>query len=387
MKETHNIEINFSEISDNAAFNLRNLALEIEEENKENRRLDPYTELKLLSASNILDSIDLINQCEMFSNNAVATEISSHSSILRPKDVYMQNAKIASDDPEYAIGSIGGIHGKARLLLSNGEDVRIALAQEYKKTSDKDANRITSTELIFLDSNDKIKNSIKIDVLSQAVIDYFSQQKEQNVQEATMDMIADYLQEEYNMSISYEQRNFLRTQWNQASVQGFTGVFHLDGNIPGAERLLDRNKNICSFVFKENQLQSLKFSQSFSQTDSERNIIEGAPQSVAQVTADISHLVGLSSTNNPELRTEDWLPKNKAKVTLNYKSAGNLSTRTINQDIINAIGPNAVTMSNSPKITELDKIRDNFTNFLSSFSTKNSSKADQATGSNILRGR
>ena len=112
-------------------------------------------------------------------------------------------------------GAITSVYGKALKLAQSQTELDHhqaiqEIADSYKDLSNLDAKQINSLRLVIN------TNEIRIDNFAQLVLDHHNRiYAEKHKINPTMDMVADYLQDEYKLKISTKQRNFLRTQWNQ----------------------------------------------------------------------------------------------------------------------------------------------------------------------------
>lgn len=367
MKQINNIEIDFSKTSKTAAFDLKELALNLKDALKDRELSEDEIfaiSKEQVAAEFAANTVNILQQSEMFHDKNLAMDIAS----------------LSPDSSEE------GISGKARKLLVSPETAKEELAKIYEDRSNTDSPRIVKMRLEFLNNNNKKINFTEIKELSKEVAIYNNLQKDDQVDlsQVTMDMVVDYLQEQHKVEISTQQRNFLRTQWNQGSIQGSRALLTPDLESK-ARATKDKDSAGHCFVFKNNKLQNTQYSETFHEVDEDAQILE-TDKAVSKVTADISHLAGETSPNKPTLSTEDWLPQNKANVTVSYKSSGNLPT-SISQDFIDAIGPDAVKIGYETSITkELNKIKDNFSHFIRSFSPT-TNRTEQNSNNNPSRGR
>lgn len=189
------------------------------------------------------------------------------------------------------------------------------IADIYKDQSALDAKQINSLSIIVDNSEIKIDNFAKL-VLDHHNLIYAHKTRTS----PSMDMLVDYLQDRYMLEISTEQRNFLRTQWNQSNIAGLSTKFKSNDEV---------TKQSNSFIFKKNKLVETKFTTTITQKETSKS-------ANFSVTANLEDLQGVASEQNPPLIPENWIPHNRAKISLDYQSNDGLSIE-IDENTIKAM--------------------------------------------------
>jgi hypothetical protein len=191
---------------------------------------------------------------------------------------------------------IESIYGKAAQALTNPQEV----IKTYISHSDIDAERIQNLRL-NIDGK-----TIQISNIAEQVAQKYNKP-------VTMDRILRYLKSEHQIIISQAQSNFLRTQWNQASIQGASATF-LGGFPSGTVSFKDQDRPSCH-VFNFNAKEELVNTQYISNIV---DIADNQKTGVFTTTADISNLIGIDDIFAP---INSWLPKYAPKtVSIDYKS-------------------------------------------------------------------
>lgn len=213
--------------------------------------------------------------------------------ILNRPQVVINQAKILGKNLE----DTETIYGKAAQTISNRQKV----VETYMSHSDIDAARIQNLALNIDD------RTISIDNLAEQVAKKYNQP-------ATMDRILGYLKDEYKVVISPAQSNFLRTQWNQASIQGASTIFL--GGFPACTVSFEDQNRPSYHVFNFNARRELVNTQYVS------NIVDvrdNEKTGVFTTTADVSNLIGIGTGLLP---INPWLPEHAPKtVSIDYKSS------------------------------------------------------------------
>ncbi len=235
-------------------------------------------------------------------------------------------------------GAITSVYGKAlklaqsRTELDHHQAIQ-EIADSYKDLSNLDAKQINSLRLV-IDTNE-----IRINNFAQLVLDHHNRiYAEKPKINPTMDMVADYLQDEYKLKISTKQRNFLRTQWNQMNIAGLSVLL---------QNLKPANEQFSSFIFKDKKLVATKFTTVIEQK------ADGKSGNLT-LTADLKALQGGASEQNPPLIPENWIPHNRAQISINYKSNNGL-TLEISEDVIKSLRGNFA--EKSLEVNYLDKAK------------------------------
>ena len=266
----------------------------------------------------VSDTINLVQQPKLIQTalqDPTSTAVIAAQADAR--DTYLQNDDKTTDSLENIYGKTASVHAD-----------KTKVAQAYKARSDADANRF---ENLTLELDDQ---KITITDLVQKAADLHNTTYGVSIvkKDVTMDMIVDYIQETHQVSISEKQRNFLRSQWDQASLQGMGGSFTAPGirdQNGNASSMPDPNdKRTDFFIFKDGKLHSVKVSESIIGFGG----LEGK-SGKSSVTADISNLAGPASKSKPTRSAEDYLPEHAPKsVSINYESKDGLAC-SIHPDI------------------------------------------------------
>ena len=151
------------------------------------------------------------------------------------------------------IDSIENIYGKAACYSEGKEEI---LAKEYEKKSNRDAIAFGSLTII------KDGRNTVIDNLSSEVAKHFNKQST-NI---TMNDIVDYLKNEFEVIITEKQANFLRSSWNQSSLQGLTESMIIPSIKYDQDTELLRSDNDSreqNFVFSSSQLEKIIMKQNY----------------------------------------------------------------------------------------------------------------------------
>ncbi len=254
--------------------------------------LEPVTK-----AASLNESLSVIQQDKLFSDPAFAKSVVTRGS-----------------------GSLESIYGKAARLTEGKteQDHHQAIqeiADSYRDQSNLDAKQINSLRLIIDNEEIKLNNFAKL-VLSHHNLTYATKPKAK----PTMDMVVDYLQDEYMLKISTEQRNFLRTQWNQTNITGLSTPLQTTNNIA---------EQFNSFTFEKGKLLATKFTTVIEQATGDKS-------GDMTVTANLKALQGKSSEQNPPLIPENWIPHNSAKISIDYRSNNGLALE-VNKDLVNTL--------------------------------------------------
>lgn len=278
--------IDFSKVEENAAQNLLSIR----------DKISGSDQIASIQAESLSQSLDILQQDRIFADRTFAQSVSTRSDTEEMKSIY----------------------GKAKEAHNSNKLDEIA--ETYQMQSNSDARRFSKLELI-IDGSTTTINEIATTALSHHNEITHSHKTTEDI---SIDMIADYLQDTQNIAISEKQRNFLRTQWNQMSVTGIIGTLQATGAVDHSSLLtteINRNEQHNIFVIKKGKLISAQYSATATE-------IKGSSKSgTFRVTADLSNLAGERSENNPNLKPEDWLPKNKAKISLLYISENGLGMR------------------------------------------------------------
>lgn len=184
----------------------------------------------------------------------------------------------ALENPTRVIDSIDNIYGKAACYSAGKEEI---LAKEYERKSNRDAIAFGSVTIIK-DGRNTIIDNLSIDVAK-----HFSKESEK----ITMNDIVDYLKNEFEVIITDKQANFLRSSWNQASLQGLTESMIIPSIKYDQDSELLRSDNDSreqSFVFLGSQLDKIMMKQNVILYDS--NTIEQLKSAELKVEIDISNL-------------------------------------------------------------------------------------------------
>ena len=176
------------------------------------------------------------------------------------------------------IDSIENIYGKAACYSEGKEEI---LAKEYEKKSNRDAIAFGSLTII------KDGRNTVIDNLSSEVAKHFNKQST-NI---TMNDIVDYLKNEFEVIITEKQANFLRSSWNQSSLQGLTESMIIPSIKYDQDTELLRSDNDSreqNFVFSSSQLEKIIMKQNVILYDS--NTIEQLKSAELKVEIDVFNL-------------------------------------------------------------------------------------------------
>lgn len=274
----------------------------------------------------ISNSLDIIQQAKIFNNPKIAESISNRG----PED-------------------INTVYGKAEIISSasnkSSKEKELAIeniAKNYEYRSEKDSNRIFSLNLV-IDGKE-----VKLEKLNETILHYYNTKdfndyalekpgselypSSPKLNKVTMDMVIDYLQETKNVEFSKKQRNFLRTQWNQASITGTPAAIIASGNIDEnglPPTVVEQDE---TFTFENGQLVKLQHHMLLQNRDENQS-------GNISTNVDVSHLRGEKSEQNPKLNYEDWIPQNTGKVSIQYNSDDDLSME-IDHSIVIAMGKN-----------------------------------------------
>jgi hypothetical protein len=235
------------------------------------------------------ESIEIVTQARLSVNpsstikNAVKLDgyKEKQSEYLRKE--FLKNSKnIGKDEALEAvtrvIDSIENIYGKAACYNEGKEE---NLAKEYERKSNRDAAGFGLLKII------KDGRSISIDNLSSEVAKHFSKE----AINITMNDIIGYLKNEFEVVITDKQANFLRSSWNQASLQGLTESMILPSVKYDQDSELLRSDNDSreqSFIFSGSQLEKIQMKQNIILYDN--NTIEQLQTAELKVEIDISNL-------------------------------------------------------------------------------------------------
>lgn len=329
-----------------------------------------YTEFTM----NIPEGVDTMAQDMMSASNSMVTDPVSASL----DDLYMsiqtktmsntldiiQQHKIFSD-PNTAnsiakrnSGDLDTIYGKAELLLSKNsleekENLKEEIANNYKKASSHNSKNLP-TIIIEVDGKKTELENLKKSILHYYNTKNFNDHALGNpgsesypsdplLTELTMDLMVDYLQDTQDVEISKEQRNFLRTQWNNSNITSSASNFLSTGY---SGLYLEPKKETQTFVFKNKKLVGLQSTQ-------EQEDLDKTKSSTINVNADISHLRGEKSEQNPNLSNDDWIPQNSGRISIQYSSDNGLAIE-VDDSIVKAMGKNisGKVAHQSPKLNQ-----------------------------------
>jgi hypothetical protein len=224
----------------------------------------------------VMNTSNQIQQAEIFRDDEIRASIITQSERVNKDTTSLRN-----------------IYGKAENFSSNEEKV----ANEYKKQSNTDAPRFGDVELNIDGKTFKEKK------LPETVAKKYGIE----LGEVSMTHITSYLQEKYEVSISNAQKNFLNTQWDQASVRGASATFSLTGFPQNDECIVgnDRNKpshNVFNFN-KDRQLENVQYTYNVINIHTMEMPEKDKQTGTFSTTADISNLQQTAlPANNP------WIP-------------------------------------------------------------------------------
>lgn len=232
-----------------------------------------YSSFKGESKSQVESVIDTVNQ------------IRQNSILQNPAAFLEQTAELGRN-----IKSKENIYGKAASITENRESV----AKAYQEISGKDIRDLDTLTVNI--------NGTKI--------------RENNVIEKagsppTIDKVINYLEKTYKVQVSPAQRNFLRTQWNQASVVGAASMFYLGFPVTSAS-FKDQNHppyHMLNFG-ADGKLMSAQYVANIVAIEDDQKT------GVFTTTADISNLKDLVSSED-----DKWIPQHAPNsVSVNYRS-------------------------------------------------------------------
>ena len=264
------------------------------------REIYSNEEIQLRSVS---ETINIVRQEELIQNSQKTQEIIDQAT---DRDAYLKE-----DEP--TINSVNNIYGKAAQIKSNPEDV----AQAYEEISKKDASRLNN---LILELDGKIIDTNKDKAFLNKVATQYNNTYHPNPPVSstsvdpsiTMDMVVDYLQTEYKVIISDQQRNVLRSQVNQASLAGAASSLTATG-VQG-----QAGSQAISFAFNKNkQLTNIKVIGQINGIEESKG-----KDAKASVIADVSHLKSDKPSASKEgVKLLDYLPKYSPKfVEIKYES-------------------------------------------------------------------
>jgi hypothetical protein len=265
-------------------------------------------------------SLDLIEQRRLYSDNDFRSTVAA-------RDAKNITKSIEELDLE-------SIYGKAEALGRNSPDIKDKIAQKHKYQSYADANRIDTIKLNIDGKELVIKNAAK------NALTYHNQKyasSEQNT--CTMDMIVDYLQDNYKVEVSEAQRHYLRTQWNQMSDIGSDTPLYSTVREDGSFTCVDSKDSNHTFVIENAKLVAMEYVTLVkNKVRKDDDIILDGNSGVSSVRADLNgdEFQGQKSQSNPQnLITADWLPKNAAQISIKYRS-DNLSLN-LEEELVNIL--------------------------------------------------
>ncbi len=269
--------------------------------------------------------------------------------------------------------SLTSIYSKAKAYDQNQQQ---NIEESYRSISIADTDRLSKLHLV------KDGVEVVIEDLGSKVANHHP--KRDPSEKITMDMVVNYLQDQHNVSISEEQRNFLRSQWNQSGPLGSassitdTGFFQ-DGQIIAMVEPDPAKKRVDYFHFEKGKLTYVEVKSSIVEiTDSQPK------KATSAVKADLSNLVSSEKSQSIiEPDKNDYLPKfNPNKITISYFSKDGIGCE-ISEDIVKSIKEHALFKSQTTnsflsKFTKMVKgvqkfisnLRNNIKGFISYFSSK-----------------
>lgn len=258
---------------------------------------DSYS-LDAIQAKSYAESINLTQQTSILSSEVYTKSLAAQATAI---DADQEN--------------ISNIYGKSALFKSDPNKV----SENYQLNSLKDSTRMHK---LSLEINGKTVNEHNLVHDSLAHYNqHFKPSPLKTDKEVDIGMIADFLQDKYKVSISAEQKNFLRSQWNQASLPGIagslttTGIRDASGNISSSADPL--HPKVERFIFKEGKLHTLEVTEKIIGFGN----LKGKT-GFSVVSADISNLSS-QTPSKPEssVSAEAFLPKTNAKsISISYSS-------------------------------------------------------------------
>ena len=174
--------------------------------------------------------------------------------------------------------SIENIYGKA---VEYGKGNQEALVIEYQKKSNRDAKNFGSLVLI--------KNGERIVISNLSEEASLAFKKESN--DLTMDDLISHLQVKYDVLISEKQENFMRSSWNQASLQGLPESMIIPSVKYDQDSELLRSDNDSrtqEFIFRDKQLDNIRMSQDIILYDN--NTLDELKSAQLKLEVDVSNL-------------------------------------------------------------------------------------------------
>lgn len=256
-----------------------------------------------IQARSVAETFNMLQQAQLFQNPNAAKYVLKQAN---ERDQYLEN-----DNEDSVKNSPQNIYGK----INNLQNSKDKVLEDYRKNSIQYSNRLNN---LYIQIGDKVINTNKDELFLKKVANKYNITHNEEISKdaVTTDMVIDYIQSNYDLIVSDQQRNFLRTQLSQSGIAGSVASFTQTNGIvsdinspeePKITLIFDKNKKLD----KINIVEKLK------------GVEENAEKSAtATVVADISNLKSnTKSSSKKEVPLEDYLPKySPTSVKIQYES-------------------------------------------------------------------